>query len=202
MRSYWSDELRIMLRPVWTYRQLSKTADDSGLWVMIRRPLFVALVVGSFVSITVSGRLTISLLLDGMVFWSFLPILQGILMSGIVAMFGRRRIPTSKALDLFFMGHGPWLMWLLAIAATCLFFPVKQIYFWPVQWGWVLPVSFVGAGIWSSVTSFTFLRGVLELSKPRATALLVVYTLLFWGIVIASLVVTESIPLHRITSLS
>lgn len=202
MRIYWSDELRIMLRPVSTYRQLSKAADHFGVWIMIRRPLFVALVIGSFVSITVSGHLTISLLFDGMVFWSFLPILQSILMSGIVIIFGRRRIPTSKALDLFFMGHGPWLMWLLAMAATCLFFPVKQFYLWPIQWGWILPVSLLAAWIWSSVTSFAFLRGVLEVSKLRAMALLVLYTVLLWGIVICSLVVTETIPLHRITSLS
>ena len=198
----WSDELRIMLRPASTYRQLSKAADESGVWVMIRRPLFVALVVGSFVSITVSGHLTIYLLLDGMVFWSFILVLQAILMSGIVVSFGRRRIPTSKALDLFFMGHGPWLMWLLGIAATCLFFPLKQFYLWPVQWGWVLPISLVVAWIWSSVTSFAFLRGALEISTLRAIALLVLYTFLLWGIVISLLVVTETIPLHRITSLS
>jgi hypothetical protein len=202
MRTYWSDELRIMLRPLSTYRQLSEAADDSGVWVMVRRPLFVALVVGSFVSITVSGRLTISLLVDGMVFWGFVPILQGILMSAIVVIFGRRRIATSKAMDLFFMGHGPWLMWLLAISATCLFFPVKQFYLWPVQGGWVLPVSLLAAWIWSSITSFAFLRGALEVSNLRASALLLLYTLLLWSILISLLVVTEAIPLHRIASLS
>ena len=65
MRIYWSDELRIMLRPVSTYRQLSKAAGDSGIWVMIRRPLFVALVVGAFVSITdniyISGKYAVRL---------------------------------------------------------------------------------------------------------------------------------------------
>jgi hypothetical protein len=199
---YWSDELRIMLRPLSTYRQLSKATDDSGLWLMIRRPLFVALVFGSFVSITVSGRLTILLLLDGMIFWSFVPILQAILMSVIVVIFGCHRITTSKAMDLFFMGHGPWLLWLLVIAGTCLFFPVKQFYLWPVQWGWVLPVSLLGAWIWSSVTSFAFLRGVLEVSNLRAGVLLFLYTLLLWSIIVSLLVVTETIPLHRITSLS
>lgn len=185
-----------------TYRQLSTAPDDGGVWVMIRRPLFVLLVVGSFVSITVSGHLTVSLLFDGMFFWSFVPILQVILMAGIVIIFGRQRIPTSNAMDLFFMGHGPWLLWLLAIAATCLFYPVKQFFLWPIQWGWVLPISLLAAWIWSSVTSFAFLRGVLGLSKLRASALLVVYTLLLWGIIISFLVVTESIPLHRLRSLS
>jgi hypothetical protein len=65
-----------------------------------------------------------------------------------------------------------------------------------------LPISLLGASLWSSVTTFAFLRGALELSKLRASALLLLYTLLFWGIFISSLVVTESIPLHRITSLS
>ncbi len=202
MKTYWSDELRVMLRPASTYRQLSTDADDSGVWVMIRRPLFVALVIGSFVSLTVSGRLTVSLLLDGMVFWGFVPILQGVLMCVIVVVFGRRRLSTSKAIDLFFMGYGPSLIWWLTIAATCLFFPSKQFYLWPVEWGWILPVTFLAACIWSSVTSFAFLRAALELSKLRASALLVLYTVLLWGIVVSLLVVTESIPLHRITSLS
>jgi hypothetical protein len=191
-----------MFRPVSTYRELSQAADDVRVWQVVRRPLFVALVVGSFVSITVSGRLTVSLVFDGMIFWSFLPILQAILMSCIVVLFGHRRISTSKALDLFFMGHGPWLIWLLGIAATCLFFPVKQFYLWPIQWGWILPVSLLGAWIWSSVTNFAFLREALEVSKLRAIALLVLYTLLLWGLVISFLVVTETIPLHRIRSLS
>jgi hypothetical protein len=191
-----------MLRPLSTYRELAKAADDSGMWVMVRRPLFVALVVGSFVSMTVSGRLTLSLLIDGMVFWSFVPILQGIFMSAIVVIFGRRRIATSKAMDLFFMGHGPWLMWLLAVAGTCLFFPVKQVYLWPVQWGWILPLSLLVAWLWSSVTSFAFLRGALEVSILRASALLFLYTVLLWATIVSFLVVTETVPLHRITSLS
>jgi hypothetical protein len=72
MKLYWSNELRIMLRPASTYRQLVNASDDSGIWLMLRRPLFVAFAVGSFTSFTVSGHLTVWLLLDGMVFWSIL----------------------------------------------------------------------------------------------------------------------------------
>lgn len=68
--------------------------------------------------------------------------------------------------------------------------------------GMGIALSLFSAWIWSSVTSFAFLRGALELSKLRASALLLLYTLLLWGIVISLLVVTETIPLHRITSLS
>ena len=197
-----SHELRVMLRPASTYRQLVGVSDESGIWLMLRRPVFVAFVVGSFTSFTVSGHLTLSLLLDGMVFWSFVPLVQAILMAGIVALFARRRIPTSKAIDLFFMGHGPWLLWLLIVSGTCLFFPLKSFYLWPVEWGWVLPVSLFAAWIWSSLTSFAFLREALEVSRLSATGLLVLYTVLLWAIFIALLVLTETIPLHRITSLS
>lgn len=202
MNLNWSHELRIMLRPAYTYRQLVSASDDCGLWLMLRRPLFVAFVVGSFTSFTVSGHLTISLLLDGMVFWSFVPVLQAILIAGIVAIFAPRRLPTPKVIDLFFMGHGPWLLWLLLISGICLFFPLKSFYLWPVEWGWGLPLSLLGTWIWSSLTSFAFLREALEISRLRATGLLVLYTVLLWGIFISSLVVTETIPLHRITSLS
>jgi hypothetical protein len=72
MKQHWSNELRLMLRPASTYRQLVNASDDSGNWLMLRRPLFVAFVVGSFTSFTVSGHLTVWLLMDGMVFWSIL----------------------------------------------------------------------------------------------------------------------------------
>ena len=39
----------------------------------------MALVVGSFISFTVSGSLTILLLFDGMLFWDFVPVLQALL---------------------------------------------------------------------------------------------------------------------------
>jgi hypothetical protein len=187
-----------MLHPSSAYRQLVTESDDGGMWLILRRPLFVALVVGSFTSITVSGHLTVSVFLDGMIFWGFIPILQGLLIAGIVVTFGHRRIPTSKAIDFFFMGHGPWLLWLLGIAGTCLFFPLKQFYLWPTEWGWALPISLLGVWAWSNVTSFAFLRIVLKLSRLGASLALLLYTVLFWGIIVSYYLATESVPLHRL----
>ena len=187
-----------MLRPTATYRWLEGRADDGGVWLLLRRPLFVALVVGSFTSFTVSGHLTLSLLLDGMLFWGFIPVLQALLISGIVFVSARGRIPLPKAIDLFFMGHGPWLLWLLGVAGTCLFFPLKQFYLWPTQWGWLLPISLLGAWVWSNMTSFGFLRGALNLSTLRASAALLIYTVMFWGIILSYLFAVESLQLHRL----
>jgi hypothetical protein len=187
-----------MVHPIATYRRLATNVGDSGTSLLIRRPLFVAFVFGSFVSFTVSGHLTLSLLLDGMIFWSFVPVLQALLVMAILLSVARDRMRISKAIDLFFMGHGPWLLWLLAVAGTCLFFPLKQIYLWPTKWGWVLPISLLGAWIWSNITSFGFLRGALDLSMFRASVALVLYTLMLWGIIISYLLLVEGLQLHRI----
>ena len=69
----------MMVHPTATYRRLASNVSDGGTCVLIRRPLFVAFVFGSFVSLTVSGRLTLSLIFDGMIFWGFIPLLQALL---------------------------------------------------------------------------------------------------------------------------
>jgi hypothetical protein len=198
VKSNWTDELHIMLRPTATYRRLATDAGDAGGWLSIRRPLFVAFVFGSFVSLTVAGRLTLPLILDGMIFWGFVPLLQALLVVAILFVAARGRMRISKAIDLFFMGHFAWLLWLLGIAGTCLFFPLQQIYLWPTKWGWVLPISLLGAWIWSNVTTFGFLRGALDLSVFRASVVLALYTLTLWGIIISYFLTVQGIQLHRI----
>jgi hypothetical protein len=193
-----TNELRVMVRPIATYRRLAMNVDDGGTWLLIRRPLFVAFVFGSFVSLTVSGHLTLPLILDGMIFWSFVPVLQALLVMALLLIFARGRMRTSKAIDLFFMGHCAWMLWLLGIAGTCLFFPLKQIYLWPTKWGWVLPLSLLGAWIWSNVTSFGFFRGALGLSMFRAGVVVAFYTLVFWGIIISYVLTVDALQLHRL----
>ena len=198
VKDTWSDEARIMLHPLTTYRKLTGQANNRGLRLLFRRPLFVALIFGAFISITVSGRLSAPLILDGFVFWSFIPILQGLLVAGIVQVFARGQMPVSKAIDLFFMGHGPFLLWMLAICGGCLFFPLKQVYLWPTESGWIMPLSLLGAWLWSNVTSFAFFKAALNLTSPRATALLALYTVMFWGIIVSYLFTVESLQLHRL----
>jgi hypothetical protein len=198
VKSNWTNELHIMVHPTATYRRLATNISDDGAWLLIRRPLFVAFVFGSFVSLIVSGHLTLSLIFDGMIFWGFIPLLQALLVAAMWLAFARGRMRISKAIDLFFMGHCAWLVWLLGIAGTCLFFPLKQIYLWPTKWGWVLPISLLGAWIWSNITSFGFLRGALNLSVFRAVVVLLLYTLTLWGIIISYLLAVEGVQLHRI----
>ena len=140
----WSNEVKVMFRPTRTYRRLveevqATDVNTSALWRAIRRPLFAAFLIGAFTSLTTSGQLNAFLVLDGMLFWSFVPLLQLSIMTGLVLVFTPRRLPTASAIDLFFIGHGRWFLWLLAIAGSCLFIPAKQIFLWPVMSGWLMP---------------------------------------------------------------
>lgn len=196
---HWSNELRVMLRPIATYRELARKADKNGVELLFRRPLFVALAFGAFTSFTVSGRLTFQLLIDGALFWSLIPVLQLLVMTGVVVAFSSRgRVPIPRAIDLFFIGHGPLLFWLLGVAGACLFFPSREIHLWPTVWGWLLPISFVVVLIWSNVTTLGFLKGALNLSPLGASKALLLYTMIFWGLILSYLFAVETLQLHRL----
>ena len=199
----WSNEVEVMFRPTRTYQRLAEEVDATGagtsaLWSAIRRPLFAAFMIGAFTSFTTSGQLNAFLILDGMLFWSFAPLLQLLIMAALVFVFARRRLPAAKAIDLFFIGHGPWFLWLLAIAGSCLFIPAKQIFLWPVMSGWLMPVSLLAVWAWSNVTTFGFLRGALNLTIARAATVLLVYGMLLLVIISSYFFAVESLQLHRL----
>ena len=202
-RAIWSDEVEVMFRPTRTYRRLAEEAEATDVsasspWRAIRRPIFAAFMFGAFTSLTTSGQVNAFLVLDGMLFWSFVPLLQVLIMAALVLVFARRRFITANAIDLFFIGHGPWFLWLLAIAGSCLFIPAKQIFLWPVKSGWLMPVSLLAVWAWSNVTTFGFLRGALNLTIIRAATVLLVYVTLLIGIISSYFFAVESLQLHRL----
>lgn len=199
MINTWSDEVRIMFHPLVTYGQLAAEPYKKGFRSLLQRLVLVALAFGAFVSFTVSGRLTIPLLFDGAYFWSFVPILQTLIMAGIVLTFGRGRISTSRALDLFLMGYGPLLLWMLGIGGTCLFLPLKRNYLLSSQAGWIIAVSLLGIWLWSNVISFAFLNNALSFTTLKAGGALMLYTVMFWGIILTYLFAMEILQLHRLT---
>ena len=198
-----SDELRVMLRPERTYRRLAdevNATEDAGtpFWCAFKRPLFAAFMLGAFASLTASGRLNALLVIDGMIFWSFVPLLQALAMTCLVLVLARRRFPTARAIDLFFIGHGPLYLWFLAISGSCLFIPAQQIFLWPIQSGWIMPATLLIVWGWSNLTTFGFLRGALRLSTVRAAVALLVYNLFVWGVIISYLFAIETLQLHRL----
>lgn len=165
-----------MFRPKAAYAHLA-AHPASGRWLPWRRPLLVALILGCTISLITSRSLTLRLAASGTVTWSFVPLLE----IGSLAAIWRHRprlISRSRAVDLFFTGHGPWSFWLIGFGAfwssvSQSDFSTATEYFWLGS----VPVML----LWSGYIDFCFLQGVLGRSRTRAIRDLLLQRAICWG---------------------
>jgi hypothetical protein len=113
-----------MLRPFTAYAALRSEEPatwSAAAWGALRWLLLVA----CFVSWTTSGRLVADHIVLSPLAWGFGPILQAIwiLIAIRLASRGSAVLPARQVIALYFRGHGPWMLLLLAVSAICLFVP-------------------------------------------------------------------------------
>src|SRR5689334_14801467 len=102
-----SAEAQVLFAPAAAYRRLAK-APSGRFW--LARPLTVMAVLGCTVSLMVSGKLTLRLILPVALYASFLPGLQMLWL----AIAARGAVPYRRAVELSFAGHAAWSLALLA----------------------------------------------------------------------------------------
>jgi hypothetical protein len=160
----WVPLIWVTLRPAAAYGRLVQLPLVETRRGALTGPLFLVFFFGCTVSLIASGRLTLRLVAGGAANASFVPLVE---IAALAAVWGSRRQPAfSKAVSLFFLGHGPWLLWLLGFSAL---------------WSWMLPEQAFGdavirwawyaAGlvlVWSAYIDFWFFRLVLDKSPLRA----------------------------------
>jgi hypothetical protein len=132
-------------------------------WSSLRRPLFAALMIGCMFSLAASRQLTLRHIVDGVCNGCLLLLGQFVAMAFI-----RRghKVSFSRAIDLFFAGFGPWLVWMLAFAAVWAFAPPLQAFVWAG-----LPAIPISAGLvmlWSGYIDFQFFRQVFQRTPAGA----------------------------------
>jgi hypothetical protein len=154
-----SAEFRVLFDPAATFRELA-AQQTAGLWVLLRRPLALALVCGCVVSLWASGRLSVRLIADGAVSFAFLPVFS-LLALGVVYRRAPRTVSFAQAADLFFAANAPWLLWLVAFAAwRSLETPTQAAAPSPVLSA-AIEASLVLAAAWSAYVDLQFFREVL-----------------------------------------
>jgi hypothetical protein len=172
----WSADARVTFRPSATYRELGQKGDSSGKWKLVRRPLFLALFLASMVSLIASQRLTLRLMITGAINMSFIPLVE---FAGLRATWRRRYdIPFSRAVDLFFMSHGPWILWLLAYASIWAFASPDHAFFWTAP-RFIWP-TFIVAIAWSASIDYCFFREVFHRSRAQSAFDLCVQRAVSW----------------------
>jgi hypothetical protein len=181
-----SDEVRVMLAPRAAYRRLvaeapgSPSSAGSAWGLLLRRPALAALVIGGALALTSTGGATARALVTTTICWSFVPGVQLMVAAVLIALRRRPGLRFSSALDLFFAGQGPWLLWILTAAAAALVAFRRGGHTVP-RLGYLLPLAVVPF-CWTSVIVLAFGREVLGLDRRRAFAWMLLYESAIWGI--------------------
>jgi len=143
----WSDDAWAIVRPRRAFRYIEAHPPDSGTWIALRRPLFLALVLGCGFTLLAAGVLTLRIAASATLYWSFVPLTE--VLSLLIVTHRLRRGSASQTIDTFFIGHGPSTLLLLALVGTLSILPGER--WWNVL---TRPAGALGAfvlvAIWAS----------------------------------------------------
>lgn len=174
-----SDEARAMIRPRRTYSALARSDEWDGR-MLAAKVAMLELALGGFVSLTSAGRLVAAHVAMTAIFWVFLPMWQ------VVAVAVALRVVAPKttlvrALCLYFVGHGPWLAFLLVISGVCIFAPNVYAAMMSLVTTGALPALLLVAFVWGGVLTWALFRSGLALSRLRAAAATAIFYVVFIG---------------------
>jgi hypothetical protein len=145
-----------------------------------RRLLFFAFVFGCAVSAIASGRFTARLILDGMLSFAFVPIVE----IGAFAILWRTRLRAvaqrgwSSVAATFLDGNQPWLIWLIAASAVFITVPPRAM----GPWIRLAEISTIVPIWWSIRIDLRFFRSVLSRATRAAVADVVMFRAVAWTI--------------------
>jgi hypothetical protein len=147
-----SDDLAVLLRPAAAYRELA-ARTGAAAW---KRPLWFALLGGCAASVTTTGALTARLVVPCAIYASLVPLVEIAVLAGLLRR--GRAVPLARAVDLFFMGHCAWSLWLIMVSAIFAFTtPMEAFEVTGTLWRWS---TIGGALAWSAYTDYCFFRCV------------------------------------------
>ena len=180
----WSDDARVMARPFRAYAELAAAGDPAPVRTALRRVLFFLFGLAAFVSLSSAGRLVAFHVVSTMAFWAFVPLVQAAVFLVVLRLVGAPRRPPAHGLDLYFAGHGPWLLFLNGLAGVCLVAPdVYAAMTWLLR-SYVLPGLMLGTIAWSGLLTYACFRAGLGLPRGRAGAATALFYLGFSGVIV------------------
>ena len=104
------------VQPQRAFRCLAARPLHEGAWLAVRRPVFVAFALACGVTLMAAEPFDPRLLASNLLSWAFVPLCEALALVAVV-WHARKRTPLARAVDLYFTGHAPWLLWF-----TCLSF--------------------------------------------------------------------------------
>jgi len=169
-----SPEIHVAFAPDSTYRALAAAAARVSRWRVLRGPAVVAIIIGTAVPIMAVQRITPSLLAASTISFTFVVAIQMAVGAAVIASAPSRRVSISRALDLWFAGHLPYSLWLLAAAAMFAMMPAASL-------DLLIALAVIPAA-WTSVIVAAFCRQVLGTSRAGARWRAAAHFVTIWAI--------------------
>jgi hypothetical protein len=157
----WSDAVRVSSHAADAYADLSR-GPAGGRFLEL--PILSALLLGVVFAVADSNRPSAGLVAGCAVAWSFVPALQIASVAATRLAFARGRLGLRRAIHLHFLGHLPWSLWLLLVAAVASATP-------PPHEARLWKLIFATAAVpflWSRVIGWQFFRRVYGLDGRGA----------------------------------
>jgi hypothetical protein len=175
-----------MVRPFRAYAAIAAIPDERPARTAAGRALLFLLVTGAFVSLTAAGRLVAFHVASTMVFWSFVPMAQASVFAAalLLATLGAPRPRLAPALALYFMGHGPWMVFFWLVAGVCLLAPDVYGTLMGLVRGGALPALMLVTIAWSGVLTYACFRSGVGLPRRRAGAATAIFYAGFTAVIV------------------
>jgi hypothetical protein len=176
----WSLDAWAIVRPAEAFDFVASHPPPPGWRTALRRPLFVALVLGCGMSVLASGVLTLRLAVTSLLFWSYVPCAQVIGLA--LATRGRRRIGFSQMVDAFFVGNGTATLFLLTLVGVLSLLPSDR--WWDALTG-PFAAAWLASLLWSVRVDASFFRSVLKMTRGETLRALLLQRAVAWAIIFA-----------------
>lgn len=164
-------------------RTIAAALADSrtGAWRLLRRPLLLLAISGGLVSFMVSGRLSVRLVVDGAISFSFVPIFAVASLRVVASRWRMRAVPFPVFVDTFLAMNGPAYLWLLLIVTFRAFQTPAQAGDWPLLEIWITQMTMAAALVWTIHLERRVLRSVFPNRAQDAARALVTQIAIAWG---------------------
>jgi hypothetical protein len=169
-----SPELALIFTPRAAYARLARERTRASLPIALRRPVLVAVVIGTSVAILATRHVTPALVLSTTVTWSYIVIVQLAIALALLVPRARRTVGLARALDLFFAGHAPWSLFALFAALWA-----------PMPTGrptWVLNAAAVIPMLVTPRIVLAFFEEVLQLGRRAAWRMTLIQQAMTWTV--------------------
>ena len=155
-----STELRLALQPQRIYEQLVARDGDVTFWQMLARPATVVFAIALAIPMMTVHRVTFKLAATTAAASSVAVAIEFLAAICVIASVPSLRVSRARAIDLWFAGHMPYSLWLLALPVATLYRSTS-----PLE---IIGVTATVPLLWTAFIVAAFCRAVLGTSPAGA----------------------------------